>query len=383
MTLRILYVTNNYSPYCGGVVHAINAAVDCLEKAGHQVFIVTLDFNVDCVDLYKVKRIWCPITFRLYQNHMAIPCWAIWYIEALLCEFKPDIIHTHHPFLLGNSALCLAKKYGIPIIFTYHTLYDRYAHYIPLPAMLVRPCIHYMVKRFCSNMHAIIAPSRVVYDHIKSITPQVRVEVLPSPIEDTFYPLIAYEQKSYIQLLVVSRFVPEKNLLILFDMLKLLPSCYHLVLVGYGYLYDTLQDRARTLHLTNRVQYIIKPEHTHLVALYQQADLFVFPSQLDTQGLVLAEAMACGLPVVALDGPGQRDIVIHNYNGFIVDSIAHMAHTIQDIMDNALLYKQLREGALYTAARYKKSAYTDALVQVYTQNIKNHTAYFANLSKMG
>jgi 1,2-diacylglycerol 3-alpha-glucosyltransferase len=374
MSLRILFITNNYTPYRGGVVHAINAAVDCLQKAGHRVQIVTLDFGTESAtpEHFDVVRLWCPITFQLYQNPMAIPFLATWHIAKIVSTFKPDIIHTHHPFLLGNAALRAAHTRNIPIVFTYHTLYETYAHYVPLPKIVVQSCTRYAVQFYCSQVTYVIAPSTIVHDHIQAETPGIPIRILPSPIDDRFCPAQRSKDSVRIKLLVVSRFVPEKNLLCLFDLLLLLPTHYHLTLVGYGYFYDTLVARAHELGHTRagRVHFVLQPTPEALVKLYQQADLFVFPSHVDTQGLVLAEAMACGTPVIALDGPGQRDIIADGENGFIVDSIKEMAHTIEKSIKNKILYQHLVHGAIATAQRYHKSSYAQALVALYQESMR-------------
>jgi len=100
---------------------------------------------------------------------------------------------------------------------------------------------------------------------------------------------------------------------------------------------------------------------------YQQADLFLFSSTTDTQGLVLAEAMANGTPVIAIDGPGQRDVIQNGKNGFLVDTVENMAHKIEAIAKSAQMLALLQEGAFQTARNYRSAALTDELVGFYRQ----------------
>src|SRR5688572_25186753 len=118
----IFFITNNYTPYSGGVVHAINATVKGLQDQGHIVFIITLTFLPNhSNDPECFIRLSCPIRFSYKNNHMALPWRPNYQLEQLIKKYKPDIFHIHHPFLLGKSALYVARKNKIPCIFTYHT----------------------------------------------------------------------------------------------------------------------------------------------------------------------------------------------------------------------------------------------------------------------
>ena len=161
--LRILFVTNNYTPYSGGVVSSINAFTDELRCKGHVVTIATLDFlGEKHNDPDYVFRIPCPIKFMHQGNHMALPVRSHHYMKGLIREIKPDIIHSHHPFLLGKTALNIAHDLSIPIVFTHHSLYDRWGHTVPLPSAVTTPFIKSYVKKYCTMVNGIIAPSNAV-----------------------------------------------------------------------------------------------------------------------------------------------------------------------------------------------------------------------------
>ena len=158
--LRIMMVTNNYTPYSGGVVSSIDVFASELEKLGHTVIIVTLDFlGPKHADPCNVIRIPCILRFIYKKNHMAIPLRAQHHLRKAIEKFKPDIIHSHHPTLLGAAARKVAKKLHIPCIFTYHTLYEFYAHYVPLAQSLVRYCIKKAVRSYCKRVNGIIVPT--------------------------------------------------------------------------------------------------------------------------------------------------------------------------------------------------------------------------------
>lgn len=373
--MRIFFVTNTYTPYSGGVVQSITALVDELRKQGHEVFIITLTFLGKHDDPDYVIRIPCPVRFMYKKNHMAIAWRPTHALRNLVNQYQPDIIHIHHPFLLGASALNVAQKYHIPCIFTHHTLYAEYAHYIPLARIIVQPIIRAIVRRFCNKVDMIIAPSTYVKNYLQSQGITKPMQVIPSPLRQWFiesqYKKREKNESPFFELLLVTRFVPEKNIPFVFEVMRLLPHNFRLTLVGYGNDYEKLQELAfdKLKFSSEQIRFIHKPDQEHLLALYRSAHLFIFPSQTDTQGIVLAESMSQGLPVVALDGPGQRDIIINGINGFIVNTAQEMAQKITMLAQNPELLDQLSLKARTTAHTYNAQNIVQSLLQAYHQLI--------------
>lgn len=369
--MRIFFITNNYVPYSGGVVQSINAIVDELHSQGHEVFIITLDFSgKKSHDPAHVIRISSLITFIYKKNYMAIPWRPTHAIELLVQKYKPDIIHIHHPFLLGSSALDVARRYRIPCVFTYHTMYEKYIHYIPLVGHYARPFVQKTVITFCKNVAAIIAPSTSIKQHLISQGIQTFITIIPSPLRKIFcntMPVLQKKHSPIFKLLLVTRFVPEKNIPFVFEVMNLLPEMFHLTLVGYGIDYEHLQMLAfeKFNFSSERITFVNKPSQDSLVALYGTADLFIFPSQTDTQAIVLAESMSQAVPVIALDGPGQRDIIINGKNGFIIENAQQAAEHITHIAKNKSLHEHLKQEAYKTSQRYHAKTIVTKLVNLY------------------
>ena len=220
--LSIAFITNNYKPYSGGVVKSIITFKKELESLGHKVFIITLDFNSKSQSAEEnVIRINCPIKFIYKQNPMAIPFLSRYSIYKLINKIKPDIIHSHHPFLLGKSALVASKKLNIPIVFTHHTLYDKYTHYIPISPKISIPTINHKVLSYCSKVDGIIAPSKTVRNILKRQKISTPIKIISSGIRKSFYlNKFSYKEKNKnkpFTLLSVSRFAKEKNIQFLLD----------------------------------------------------------------------------------------------------------------------------------------------------------------------
>jgi len=372
--MRIFFVTNNYIPYSGGVVSSIVATSDALRSQGHEVFIITLDFLKDqqSDDPHYVIRLYCPIKFTYKKNYMAIPWRPTSSIIQLIKKYTPDIIHVHHPFFLGTSALKAARICNIPCVFTYHTLYEHYAHYVPLiPKHYTKQLIRSLVNRFCNKVDGIITPSREIKEYLINQHISCPIHIIPSPLRSLFCTTTITTRPvatdHMFKLLVVSRFVPEKNIPFIFDIFKTLPDYFILTLIGYGNDYEAMQFLAfNILHLPkNRVIFIHKPAQNDLLNYYRNADLFIFSSTTDTQGIVLAESMSQAVPVIAIDGPGQRDIIINGINGFIINNTQEAATIIIQISQDKLLHNHLRQGALKTAGHYNSNYISQKLINFY------------------
>jgi 1,2-diacylglycerol 3-alpha-glucosyltransferase len=371
--LVIFMVTNNYTPYCGGVVTTIDSYSQELRKQGHKVIIITLDFiGASQKKEPDVIRLWCPIRFKYAQNHMAIPWVPEKKLYRLAQQYKPDIIHTFHPFLLGACALKVAKQLQIPSVFTYMTLYNRYLHYIPLPRAITGPITDLIVKNFCSQIDALTAPSGSATEAIKAQGISKPVSIIPLSIlpifePSTFYPK-DHQRHKRLSLVTVSRFSFEKNIFFLLDVYKKLDTkTYKLILIGFGSYLEKLKEYAyQTLQLSpHDVKFIIRPSKDVIKQWYKKAHLFIFASQTETQGLVLAEAMSQGTPVIALEGPGSVDIVENGVNGFLVKSQEEMAQKITYLKHHKFIYNSFQENAFETAQHYTSGTCVHKLLDLY------------------
>lgn len=369
--MRILMVTNNYTPYSGGVVSSLNALIPALQQAGHEIVLVAPQFLASHADdPIWVRRIPSFVRFVWHKNRMALPWRSKHSLAKIMHNFKPDVVHVQHPFLLGNAALNVARTHNVPVVFTYHTMYEAYAHYVPLPRRLVLWFILRSVQRFCNGVDTVIVPSHGVQTLLRERGILIPMVVIPSPLQEIF--LQSYkpneQHDNRLVLLSVGRFVPEKNMAVVLDLYAQLPhDRFRLVLIGYGVLYEALQEYAyTTLGLSqDDVQFVYKPAQEVIAQWYADADFFIFTSQTDTQGLVLVEAMAGGLPVLALPGPGQQEVVRNGENGFICSSIAEMREKVLYLAESPEQRHLLSDGARQTAQDYRPEVLAHKVSAVY------------------
>lgn len=376
--MRILHISNNYTPYAGGLVSSLNALLPGLEEAGHTVMLIVPQFVKEHNDPSFVRRIPAFIRFSYYNNPCSLFLRPSAHIDTLVKQFKPDIIHVHHPFLLGFIGGKIARRYNIPCVFTYHTMYDQYAHYVPLPKMLTVPCIKYSVLGFCQNVvQTIIAPSVGIRQWLENHAVKTPIFVVPSPIQDHFFQNKKNLCDDRFRLLYVGRFTPEKNVQALIDLCYNLDSTkFHLTLVGFGIDEDFLRRRSMGLS-EGMISFVIRPTLEQLLKIYRESDLFLFPSKTDTQGIVLAEAMAAGLPIIAFDGPGQRDAIVMAENGFIVENLIDMKNTIELLCENRSLLAQYSSKARERALFFQRKRIIRCLEEVYdlVKNNRENTPF--------
>jgi 1,2-diacylglycerol 3-alpha-glucosyltransferase len=374
--VRIAFVTNNYTPYASGLVSSLDVSYYGLCNAGYDVHLITLDFiDNHQHDPAYVLRIPSIARFFYKTNHMALPLLTSYYMHKYFDTIKPDLIHVHHPFLLGPVATYRAHRLKIPIVFTHHTLYEDYAHYVPLPKMITQPIITQMIKRFYKQIDGVIVPSSRIKSHVESrYAPHTPIAVVPSSILPCYVyqtmPKNVSAKRFGWNLLMITRFGWEKNITQALDFFSLLPKgMCKFTIAGCGSELAAIKKYAyHTLGLSvTEVFFIYKPDKALLHTLYKQADLFIFSSKTDTQGIVLAESMAHGIPVISYDGPGQRDIVVNGHNGFIVDDAYAMKGVIERIMHDYSLYEKLCFGACHTAQMYTPEVMADRLSRFYHQ----------------
>lgn len=357
--MKIALVTNKYPPFPGGVAHAVAGIRSALEKTGSdEVTIVTFPFKHSVPDESIISvPVFCSWMAGSYP--LVVPQFPLQkHVDVILDRLQPDVVHIHNPFFLGSMALTWAQKKGIPCVFSYHSQYGSYAHcYAPIFKQTAEWYIENYVARICSQVSTIIAPSCSVKIKLLNQGIKVPIEIIPSPMLDAFIPIIPVAQKyldAPFQLLCVSRFVKEKNLFFILDVMSKLDSRFVLTLVGYGPLQKKLEKYAyKQVGIPKeRLRFIVNPAKTEIAQLYQASHFFIFASTTETQGIVFAESMAAGTPVIALDAPGARDIVTSGVNGFLAYSLEEMVHLIHQAVTDPSKYQYWSQQAMITAREY-------------------------------
>jgi glycosyltransferase involved in cell wall biosynthesis len=325
--VRIGLFTNNYLPFCGGVTISVETLRRGLETRGHEVWTFAPRFPGAVDSDPRVVRV--PSVPAATYPEFALPVpWAP-RIARRARRLGLDVFHAHHPFLLGPAARRLARRLDRALVFTYHTRYEKYAHYVPLTRALVESAALGLSTRFAARADAVIAPSVLVRDQLRARGVATPIAVVPTGVDlARFQPGERLAARGALGLaaddpvvLYVGRLDREKSVdrvLLAFDRIAGTLTRAGLWLVGQGKETEPLRRVAARLGAGGRVHFVGVRPHTALTAWYQAADLFLFASETETQGLVLAEAAACGLPAVAVSAPGCEEVVRDGETGILV-----------------------------------------------------------------
>jgi glycosyltransferase involved in cell wall biosynthesis len=324
--VRIALFTNNYLPFCGGVTISVETLRRGLEAAGHEAWVFGPRLAGADDGSTRVVRYPSIPTTTHPEFALAVPYSRR--IGRLVDALDFDVIHAHHPFLLGPAARRAARRARRPLIFTYHTRYEKYAHYVPLPSSLVEVAALRLSAGFAAQADAVLAPSAVIRQELQARGVGTPISVVPTGVDlGRFRPGDRTAARLRLRIapdgplvLYVGRLDREKSVdrvLLAFERIASTVPAAQLALVGHGTEAERLRRLATTLSVGGRIRFLGVRPHDELAECYQAADVFLFASETETQGLVLAEAAACGLPAVAVDASGCDEVVRDGETGVL------------------------------------------------------------------
>lgn len=310
--------TNTYLPHVGGVARSVSTYEEEFRRQGHEVRVVAPQFKGALESTQSVLRTPAVQNFNGSDFSVTIPQPGL--IADFLDGFQPMVLHSHHPFLLGDAALRAAWTRRLPLVFTHHTLYEQYTRYVPLDSEALQRVAIQMATEYANLCTHVIAPSQSLADLLAKRGVSRPISIIPTGIDLTRFGKgngARFRERFNIPpetLLVghVGRLAGEKNLDYLAKATGLFladnPDAM-LAVVGSGDQEEDFEETVSEVSECGRIVMTGSQTGQDLIDAYTAMDLFVFSSQSETQGMVLAEAMAAHTPVIALDGPGVRDVV--------------------------------------------------------------------------
>ncbi len=332
--MRICIFTNTFLPHVGGVARSVRTFLEDFRRAGHRVLVIAPEFPEGPAPRAierSVQRVPAWQKFNGSDFSVSLPLGPM--LSQRVAEFRPDIIHAQHPFLLGDSALRLGALQGVPVVFTHHTLYEQYTHYVPFASAPLQAFVSELATRFANCCQGVIAPSDSLATLMSERGVTAPVRVIPTGIDTRAF--AAADRESWRRKLGlpddavlvghVGRLAVEKNLPFLGEALS---RCLarerraRALIVGDGPARADLEGVFRARGQLERVHFAGQLTGRPLREAYAAMDLFAFSSQSETQGMVLVEAMAAGSAVIALDASGARDVVRDRVNGRLLAGTA-------------------------------------------------------------
>ncbi len=379
--MKILITTDWYKPVINGVITSvINLEKELINK-GHDVKILTLSNNHHSRQEGNVYYVHSLNVGNIYPNARASFLGCSEYLDEII-KWKPEVIHSQCEFTSFVFAKKIAKKLNIPIVHTYHTIYEDYTHYFSPTKTLGKKAVAALSKNILNQVEAVIAPTEKVNQLLVKYGVETKIYTVPTGIDLSkfnipFNDLSKNEIKESLKipvnnkvLVTVGRLAKEKNTEQLIYYLKRMEmKNITLLIVGDGPNRKKLEKIVKDLGLEEEVIFsgMIPPEK--LPYYYHVGDIFVSASNSETQGLTYIEAIACGLPAVCKKDQCLNKVIIEGYNGFQYDSYESFNDSISFILKDSTIYLNFSENAKIIANEYSDLIFADELEAIYKKVI--------------
>ncbi len=389
--MRIGIFTETYTPYISGLVTSEVMLKKGLEKMGHTVYVVTANlesFHYEYDEEEKVLRI-PGIPTGIYDSRLT----SIYPIKAVnkIKNWNLDVIHSQTEFAIGTFARLFAKQFNIPIVHTYHTMYEDYVHYITKGYFdhSSKKIVEYLMKFYCDKtITELIVPTKKAYELFKEkYNVERNIHIVPTGIEvERFYKenssvkeINALRKKYGLTkkdfcVIFVGRIAEEKNIPFLIDVMEMLKKKnvnLKLLIVGDGpdkENYEKLvgeQDCADNVIFTGKVPWDEMPVY------YNMADSFITASTSETQGLTVIEAMAASLPAICIDDESFNMTVVDGLNGYLFKTKEKCASILEKLSKDKKLRLYLANGARASADKHSAKYFSEQVLDVYEKAIAN------------
>jgi len=374
--MRVAVFTNAYKPAISGVVTSIALFRQGLMQAGHDTYIFAPEYE----DYYDTEH----YVFRLpaldlsdqLNVSLVLPFRNL--IDLTMRGLQPAVIHSQHPVWMGDLAATFARDLGLPLIFTFHTQYEQYAEvYSPFAGKIASRLTEERVRRYLKQCAHVIVPTHSIRSMLAdNFGMEQRVTVIPTPVDLERFQAASggevrrrYGLEGKELLLYVGRMAREKGLGMLLEAFAEVHSQRsnaHLLLVGKGPFEEQAQLLVRELGLGGDVTFAGAIPHEDIPAYYRAADLFVFSSTTETQGLVLLESMAAGTPVVAVEAPGAVDVLSAG-GRLTAASRSALAQGVLEVLSDPGMLQQLELEAGRVVRQYSIANASARMLEVYEQ----------------
>ncbi|GAB6067416.1 glycosyltransferase family 4 protein [Methylothermus subterraneus] len=362
--MRIVMMTNTYLPHVGGVARSVASFTEEFRALGHRVLVVAPEFAGAPKAEPDVVRVPAIQNFNGSDFAVVLPFFSD--LAAVLDAFRPDLIHAHHPYLLGMTALKEARTRKLPLVFTHHTRYEYYTHYAPMDSPALKRFVVELATRYANLCDLVFAPSESIAKLLSQRGVTTPIEVVPTGVRTERFAhgdgpgvrqALAIPQEAFV-VGHVGRLAPEKNLKFLAEAVAAFlvrhPNA-HFLIAGRGPCAQEIQGLFAARQVADRLHSVGVLVDQALTDAYHAMDVFAFASHSETQGLVLVEAMAAGVPVVALDAPGVREVVEDRANGRLLagEDTAAFSAALEWVFALPPPQRQaLKEAARRTAERF-------------------------------
>lgn len=385
--MKILLISDVYFPRVNGVSTSINTFTQQIQQMGHTVHLIAPDYGVGTTDEDWISRVPSRNIYFDPEDKL-MKMGEVLALVPKLQSMQFDIVHIHTPFIAHYAGLKLAKLLNIPKVETYHTFFEDYLHhYLPIiPQFLARYLARIISKNQCNQLDAMISPSQPMLDVLHDYGVNTPSEVVATGLQPHSFAEAdgnAFREKYGIpsncpMLLFVGRVAHEKNIGFLLEVVRMLSDVVPdvlLLITGEGPAEASLKKQVHQLGIQKHVQFLGYLDRSiELNACYRAADVFVFASKSETQGLVLLEAMAQATPVVAIAELGTTSVLVEGQGVRIaVENELDFVEKIHALLINAehRIALGLR-GKAYAQQKWSSVAQAEKMIALYGHVILQH-----------
>jgi glycosyltransferase involved in cell wall biosynthesis len=401
--MKIVIFSDSYWPRVNGITVSVDTFSHALIRRGHEVLIVCLMYPQVEQDASSVMEkpgdASEPVIIRVPSYPMPVSRedrlakFHKWFWMSRQIElFAPDIVHINSDFVIAQFGFQYGRQHKIPIVYTFHTLWGEYAsNYLPwAPDWILRRLVDSLMRRILRQADSIIVPSEEIRELVKQYRVKKQVTLLPTGVDPCLFNPHKDEAEAYRKslddkypalrgkrvLLFAGRVAKEKNLGFLLRLMPLLAETHPeavLFIAGNGPDLDFYKEEAEALKIGGQVVFAGYMERSELALIYAAADIFVFPSKTETQGLVTIEAMLSGTPVVAIGERGTITVMGGDNGGFMTpDDPAVFLSRVCELLDDGGLYRKKCAEALAHGQAWTIEAQTARLEALYQDVLRKH-----------
>ncbi|WP_018659036.1 glycosyltransferase family 4 protein [Allofustis seminis] len=382
--MRVLIATETYKPAINGVVTSTLTLKEALEAAGHEVYVLTLGAHDSEDPIHHVCAVRSFSVNKLYPGARLSFAKTSPYIRKLV-DWHPDIIHTQGEFSTFRIAQAMAHALDIPIVHTYHTIYEDYTHYFSPSRRLGKKIVETLSRELLERTAQIIAPTPKVSAMLHGYGIDIPITVIPTGLNlKQFSERIPQEKRQQVRqqlgiepddfvLVSLARVAKEKNIDELIRYMKQLDEAHlKLLIVGDGPYRAALEELVETLALTDKVRFagMVRPEEVSLY--YQLGDLFVSASTSETQGLTYIEALASGLPALCRQDDSIDGVIEDGKNGYQYQNFDQFKKYLESFVHQPMTCSTMGQAARQSALdHYSAEAFAKKVLEVYQRAIDN------------
>lgn len=389
--MRIGLFTDVYPPFINGVSTSVLMLKKGLEELGHEVYVVTV--NNESFSYKKEERVLripgVPTGIFDYRLTSIYPIRAIKTIK----KWKLDVIHTHTEFGIGSFARLLSKQFNIPLVHTYHTMYEEYVHYITKGYFnsASKKLVEYLTLFLCDKtIDELIVPTKKAKELFKEKYKVKRdVHIIPSGVDTSrFHPENINKKeiskirkdlgikRSDFLVLYVGRIAQEKNIDFQINafkkVIKKMPKA-RLLIVGDGPDMKDLIELTHNNKLDKNIIFAGRVPWEEVPKYYSLCDVFATSSTTETQGLTVIEAMGAAKPVIAIKDESFEEVMTNDKEGFFFETEKEYVEQLTKLYNDKNLRKRLSESGIKTAAKYSPLTYAKSVYKIYEKVIDKDT----------